>query len=229
MSREWSVVGAAMSGVSVACALAVTVAVVRREFTATDEPTFRPRSIRDYSPVPVEDWDLLMAGGHRIGAESAVLKVVEFGDFQCPACRRFHESAMSPLLAQHPEQVSLIFYHWPLPYHRDAYAGARAAECAADQGRFAEMVDALYRWQDSLGHSPPQFFADVAKVPDQARFSGCAVATDSVSVINRHMELARRLGGIGTPTLIMNGQILRYVPDSAGLAAIFEQARKGQL
>lgn len=228
MAKGESLASTLMSIAAVACAVIVTAAVVRRELG--DSPSaFLPRSVRDYSPVPTEDWNLLMKGARRIGPDSAVLTIVEFGDFQCPACRRFHEWALRPLIQDHPEEVALVFRHWPLPYHRDAYGAARAAECGADQGRFLEMIDALYSWQDSIGHALPEFFARAAAVPDLSQFDRCAAARDTIPSVNHDIELATRLGGNGTPTLIVNGQILRAVPDSLGLRAIFEQAKGGDL
>jgi protein-disulfide isomerase len=77
--------------------------------------------------------------------------------------------------------------------------------------------------------SSPSFFGAQAGVRDRAGFAECSASTEPVPSIERDVQLAERLGGVGTPTLIMNGQFLRYVPDSAGLAAIFTQAQKGEL
>jgi len=126
----------------------------------------------------------------------------------------------------HPDEVAVVFYHWPLPYHRSAYQGARMAECAAAQGRFSEMVSVLYHWQDSLDHAASNFFAAAAQVADVEEFAACAAAKDSLDRVNADIERALRLGATGTPTLIVNGQLLRYVPDSAGLFAILKRARK---
>jgi protein-disulfide isomerase len=126
----------------------------------------------------------------------------------------------------HPDEVAVVFYHWPLPYHRSAYQAARMAECAAAQGRFAEMVSVLYHWQDSLDYAASNFFATEARVGDVVAFDACAAETDSLDRVSADIERAIRLGGTGTPTLIVNGQLLRYVPDSAGLFAILKQARK---
>jgi protein-disulfide isomerase len=228
VNRDGSQFGNWVATIAATCALVVTIAVVRRELFS-EAPSFMPRSVRDYSPVPVEDWDILRTGGQRIGSEDPVLTIVEFADYQCPACRRFHLEALSPLLKQFSDDVLLIFRHWPLPYHPHAYAAARSAECAAAQGRFGPMTDILYQRQDSIGVSALRTFAEAAGVPDLTAFDACTAARDSLDTVNRDMELALRLGGTGTPTLIMNGQFLRYVPDSAGLVAILEQARKGEL
>lgn len=227
MTRR-AVHGAALSNVlavlAVGCALVVTALVVKRELSSN--ASFRPRSIRDYEPMEVTEWEELTASGRRIGPDSALLTIVEFGDFQCPGCRQFQISALEPLQQAHPDEVAVVFHHWPLPYHKAAYQGARIAECAGAQGRFAEMVSALYHWQDSLGHAAPTFFAAKAQIGDVPAFDACAAASDSLETVSAGIARALQLGGIGTPTLVVNGQLLRYVPDSAGLVAILRQARK---
>lgn len=206
----------------VGCAVIVTGLVLRREFTG-DGVRIGPRGSIDYQPTPVENWEALVGGGRRVGSDSAIMTIVEFGDFQCPACKQFHERVLSPLMAQHPDEVALVFHHWPLPYHRHAYRAARMAECAADQGVFRGMMDVLYRWQDSLG-ADPSYFARLAQIPDTAAFGRCSSSTAPVSRVDQGMVLAEQVGGSGTPTLVINGRLLRYIPDSSGLAAMLEEA-----
>jgi hypothetical protein len=108
--------------------------------TGTVWARFRPAaaSIRQ-APRPVSaavgNWADLEQAGHRIGPASAKLTIVEFGDFECPACGEF-EHTLQQVRRAYPKDVAVVFRHWPLPYHKLAYPAARAAECAADQGRF---------------------------------------------------------------------------------------------
>lgn len=84
--------------------------------------------------------------GQKIGSDSAKVRLVEFGDFQCPACKAY-EGAISQLRTK-PE-VQLIFVHFPLfPSHKFARMAADAAEEAASQGKFWEMHDKLYATQE---------------------------------------------------------------------------------
>ncbi len=167
-----------------------------------------------------------MGEGRRIGPDSAALTIVEFADFPCPACRYFHESVLMPVMLANPGDVALVFHHWPLPYHADAYDAARVAECAAHQDAFPAMVDALYHWQDSIGRTGFDFFAEKAQIRNRDAFNDCAASEDSVMSITRGMALANRLGGSGTPTLVVNGDLLRYVPDSKGLVALLAHAKR---
>lgn len=98
-------------------------------------------------------------GNHWIGAQTPRVTIVEFSDYECPHCRAAHKS-MRLLAAKHPDQIRLIHRQLPLdvacnptvhrPFHAHACRFAEAAECAALQGRFWEMNDALFSIQDRM-------------------------------------------------------------------------------
>ncbi len=80
---------------------------------------------------------------HRRGATHPTVTVVEYGDFQCPACRAA-EPAVRMLLDSHPTTLQLVFRHFPIESeHTLALMAAEATEAAAAQGKFWEMHDAL--------------------------------------------------------------------------------------
>ncbi len=82
---------------------------------------------------------------HCRGAERPSITVIEYADFESPACRAA-ESAVRAILAAHPTSVQLVFRHFPLePVHPMALMAAEASEAAAAQGKFWEMHDALMR------------------------------------------------------------------------------------
>lgn len=87
---------------------------------------------------------------HRRGATRPTITVVEYGDFQCPACRAA-EPAVRMLLAAHPATVELVFRHFPIESaHPLALMAAEATEAAGAQGKFWEMHDALLQEVSSL-------------------------------------------------------------------------------
>jgi protein-disulfide isomerase len=146
------------------------------------------------------------------------------GRTACPACGAF-ERVAAQLRAAHHEDVALVFRHWPLPYHHLAYPVARASECAGNQGQFESFHDVVYAHQDSLGVVPLTEFARRAHVPDLVAFDRCASASQRVPAIERDIATAQRLGSRGTPTLIVNGSLLEYLPTAEQLEDVLRNAR----
>lgn len=83
----------------------------------------------------------------RRGPAAAKISIVEFSDFQCPACR-YAENSLKQVFALYGDNIRFTFKHFPLRMHEWAKPGAVAAECAGRQGKFWEYHDALYDHQD---------------------------------------------------------------------------------
>ncbi|HEU4990430.1 MAG TPA: thioredoxin domain-containing protein [Gemmatimonadaceae bacterium] len=178
---------------------------------------------RDSAVVSPQTWRALVASGHRFGPPRAPLTIVEFGDFECPVCGTF-ENTLRRVEKANPNQIAVIFHHWPLAYHRLAYPAAKAAECAAQQGKFQAYHDLLYEHQDSLGLISFDAFAGRAEVPDLATFKACNDDSRPVKRIDADIAAALQVGGQGTPTVIVNGVRLASIPDSAALALRLRRA-----
>lgn len=155
-----------------------------------------------------------MAVGHRIGPDDAPVKILEFGDYECPGCQSFH-STLKAVLAEFPGSVAFIYRHFPLPYHKQAYPAARAAECAADQGRFKHYHDLLYDHSDRLGEW--DVIARMAAIPRLEAFQSCMRDTARVVQVEQDRVAASSFRAAGTPAIIINGVYLAVTPDSARL------------
>jgi protein-disulfide isomerase len=79
--------------------------------------------------------------------KGARMTIIEFGDLECPSCRRAYNTYLVKLEKAMP--VRFIFYHYPLPQHHQAIPAAVATEAAGRQGKFWEMFDALYTGIDT--------------------------------------------------------------------------------
>jgi protein-disulfide isomerase len=141
-------------------AASIAVAFVHREFAA-------PSAVRGPAAARtrVKGWTDLLKDGVFIGDTAATVKIVEFGDFECPFCRRA-DSVFRIVKQKYGAEVALVYVHYPLPMHRFAIPAARAAECAGEQDRFAEMHDALFSKQDSLGLKSWMSFASETAIRD---------------------------------------------------------------
>lgn len=86
----------------------------------------------------------LEASDHIRGAAKAPITLVEYSDFQCPFCKRFHPT-MQRIMKDYDGNVSWVYRNFPLSsIHEYAQARAEAAECASEQGKFWEYADALF-------------------------------------------------------------------------------------
>ncbi|MCA9762635.1 MAG: thioredoxin domain-containing protein [Gemmatimonadetes bacterium] len=202
------------------CAVIVTVTLVRGQ-AGTAQAEFQPSRMRQ-----VDNWEEVAAAGRRIGRADADITVVEFGDFQCPVCASFNRAVLAALRSDYPDQVAIVFRHWPLSIHEHAYGAAQAAECAAEQGRFEAMHDMLYAYQDSLGLVSPEVLADRAGVADLAEFSRCIADGRGTDRIEADIQAAADLGATGTPTILLNGLYISGAPDSVRFMQLVKKLLK---
>lgn len=165
--------------------------------------------------VNVEGWEALISSGQRMGPSGARVTILEFGDFECPACREFETGPLRGVRAEFPTQVAVVFRHWPLPYHKSARPAAIASVCAANQGRFWEMHDRLFDLQETLASVGMWSVARGAGVRDSALFAECLEGDAAARELARDDSLAKLIGIGGTPSIIVNGKWLQFVPDSA--------------
>jgi protein-disulfide isomerase len=107
---------------------------------------------------------VLVAGKNTTGSKAAKVTVVEFADFQCPACGAFHPE-MKKILADYNGKIYFVYRHFPLPMHKNARAAAQTAEAAAAQGKFWPMYDQLFEKQSEWSEveNPTDLFASYAK------------------------------------------------------------------
>ncbi len=210
------------SGALTVAALAIAGTYVHESLLARrvpSAPVTQPRS-----PERVGNWAEIVNAGTLLGDSAAPIKVVEFGDFECPFCRRFL-AAYRGVQRRHGNKIALVFIHFPLRrVHRFAGPAARAATCAEAQGRFAAYSDVLFEKQDSLGLKSWTSYASEAGVADVGTFARCVARTDEVPSVARGEALANRLGLHGTPTVIVNGWRFYAPPDEATLEAAVSAA-----
>jgi protein-disulfide isomerase len=202
--------------VLVVCAVAVTALVVRREVGS-------PRGDEPAGGELVTDWRTIAEEGHLIGEPDAPVTVVVFSDFQCPACASFAET-LHRLQQRHPGRVAAVYRHFPLPNHAFAVPAARASECAARQGRFAEMHDELFGAQDSIGVRSWARFATLAGIPDGIAFETCLGDPASAVPVRRDADAAGRLRVTATPTLLVNGRRVQGAPHLDRLERLMDEA-----
>jgi protein-disulfide isomerase len=129
---------------------------------------------------------------------------VEYGDYQCPYCRRAHP-IFQQLAREFPTQVRLVFRHFPVfAIHPRAENAAEAAEAAAAQGKFWEMHHQLFENQHALDVEDLIGYAAALGL-DRNRFEAELLDRRYVDRIHRSRDSGVRSGVIGTPTFFVNG------------------------
>lgn len=144
-----------------------------------------------------------LSAAHRIGPEKAPVQIVVYSDFQCPFCREL-TPVLHRLRAEFPDEVALVYRHFPLSGHPRAFPAAVAAECAAEQGAFWEYHDKLFAEGGELDDAKLVELAAGLKL-DQPRFTACLQSAAPKHVVEANLREATELGLPGAPSLFING------------------------
>lgn len=99
---------------------------------------------------------------HVEGSANAKVSVIEYGDFQCPACGAYLPITQQ-IIANYGDKIAFVFRNYPLEQHADAQIASQAAEAAGLQGKYWQMHDMLYEDQNTWTNASPsnavsQFF-----------------------------------------------------------------------
>jgi protein-disulfide isomerase len=161
-----------------------------------------------------------------LGDPNAPVTVVEYSDFQCPACAGFANQAFEAFKAAYIDtgKVRFVYHDFPLSQHVQAIPAAEAAACANDQGKYWEMNKMLFATQNqwSTSRDPQAVYTSLAEQIqlDTNAFSSCmAQGTHRTEVMNAQ-QAAINLNIRQTPTFVIDG--VQYTSDK--LADAIEQA-----
>ena len=143
-------------------------------------------------------------------AEDGEVTFVEFLDFECEACGAAYP-AIEELRELYGDQITFVVRYMPL--HNNSEAASRAAEAAADQGKFEEMYDRLFQTQAQWGEQETSmenmFFGFAEEIGlDMERFREVYDDPATIERIQRDKADGEALGVTGTPTFFLNGEKL---------------------
>ena len=157
-------------------------------------------------------------GALSLGKADAPVVMVEFVDFQCGFCRKFHLSTFDTLRSRYIDTGKLryVLKNLPLSFHRHAHGSAIAARCAADVGgsiAYWRLVDALFLNQRNLSAPVVERLVEEIGV-DQIRFGACVNDPRIAALVAKDVEEAARAGITGTPGFVVgtaNGDVVTGV------------------
>jgi protein-disulfide isomerase len=177
------------------------------------------------------------ATGYLMGSPTAPVQILEFADFECPACGSFANLTEGDVRKRLVEtgQASFRFMDFPLAMHRNSWDAHLAAACANEQGKFWEMHDQIFltqdQWNGEVTNRPKAIFSRLAKAVqlNESQWEGCYDSQKyKLNIAATIREGERRLVNT-TPTFIIGDKMLpgalgfdqlrAYVDSAAALAA----------
>jgi protein-disulfide isomerase len=173
----------------------------------------RPRAVKSLDPATMPR---VAAAGILKGNPDAPVQVLEFADFECPACGNFAMVTGPDVMKRLVEtgQVAFRFYDLPLEIHRNAIPAHNAAHCANEQGKFWEMSDLIFAgqfdWNTQASRNPKKVFEGYAQRLglDVAKWSECVDSGRMLPQIYANREEAGRYRVRSTPTFVIGGQVV---------------------
>jgi len=150
--------------------------------------------------------------GRIIGRADANVWLIIISDFQCPFCKNWHDDSWAAIKRDYVDtgKIRVAYVNLPLSIHRNAWPAAHAAMCAAVQGKFWPMQDALFRTQDQWKNSedPGTFYEQLAaeagaNVND---VRACVKAEATLPLIKADVDRANSAGAQSTPTFFVGGR-----------------------
>ncbi len=164
---------------------------------------------------------------HIIGNQNAKVVVMEYADFQCPACAVYHQTVRQAA-ADLGDKVKFVFRNFPLrTIHTNADLAARVAEAAGQQNNFWEMVDLLYKRQSDWSNTDnvQDIFIGYARELklNEGQFQSDLNSSQIKSKVDSDYQSALRLGLNSTPSFFINGQPLSNLRGPDNLRQAIEQ------
>jgi protein-disulfide isomerase len=152
-------------------------------------------------------YDIAIGDAPVRGPADAPVTIVAFDDFQCPYCARL-EPDLKQILDAYPDKVRLVFKNYPLSMHAHAREAAIAALAAERQGQFWPFHDRLFASSNVLSEQKIEEIAKDLKL-DMARFEKDRKDSALQAKIEKDIAEGQQLGVRGTPTVFINGRLLR--------------------
>ncbi len=176
------------------------------------KPTFRlpPPD----SPLPlVGEQVALKNDDPSLGSREAKVAIVEFTDYQCPYCAKYHSQTFDMLKKEYIDtgKVQYFLRDFPLDFHDHAKGAAIAANCAGEQDAYWQMMDRLFANQSELGDELYQQSAQSLDL-NMEQFEACRNSPDQAITIEEDMASGQEIGVDGTPAFfigrVQNGQLV---------------------
>lgn len=153
------------------------------------------------------------------GSASATVTIVEFVDFECPACRAFYPE-FQKVKAKLGDRLRYSYRMFPLPIHEHSFDSALAAVCAKQQGMFYQYSDLLMEEEGLERKDLIRRAAELRLNMDQ--YSACLNGTESKDEVRKDLEDGGSLGVNSTPTIFVNDMMVQGLPNAEQLIELIK-------
>jgi protein-disulfide isomerase len=157
--------------------------------------------------------------------DGALVTIVEYSDFQCPYCSRLANS-LKQISEEYPDDVRVVFKHFPLQMHQQAKPASEAVLAAHAQGKGWEMHDLVFENAKALSNEDLIRYAEQVQVPDMAKFKQELESHAYAAQIDADMKQGQTFGVSSTPSFFINGVPQRGTKSPEQLKALIEEEKK---
>lgn len=176
-----------------------------RQLLETQQAQLARGARQPVAPTPPEKVQMSVGNGwYSIGKADAPVTVVEFADYQCPFCKRFHTDAYAELKGEYIDtgKVRFVNRDLPLDFHPLALKAAEAVRCAGDQGKYWEFRDMLFSSTDPPNDDVIGKTAITLSL-DQDALKSCLASHKYKADVQKDASDAASLQISGTPTFVV--------------------------
>lgn len=160
-----------------------------------------------------------------LGPADAPITIIEFSDFNCPYCEKWHVETFQPLMAAYPDQIRFVYRDFPIT-SQESTAAAQAAQCADEQDAFWPFHDSLLTGDQGLGRAAYEQYATRLGLDVEALLA-CLDSGKFSDEVEADARYAAGLGVTGTPTFFINGLPLVGAQPLSEFRAMIESELKG--
>jgi protein-disulfide isomerase len=157
--------------------------------------------------------------------EGAKVTIVEFSDIQCPYCKRLTDT-LDKVAKEYPEDVRVVFKHYPLPMHKAADPASRAVIAALKQGKGWEMHDITFANAKKLSDEELDGYAKKIGVPDIEQWKKDMNSDEVKQIVKDDTAFGKTFAVRSTPSFFVNGIPMRGAVGEDKLKAMIEDEIK---
>jgi protein-disulfide isomerase len=194
-------------GGAIALAVIVAAGLIWSNRDASDLPTLHVAEAAALESIPTD--------GRVIGDPDAPIRLVEYGDYQCPACASFSNQVFPELLSDYIATGQVSFEFRDLAFlGDDSVTAARAAACAVEQDGFWRYHDTIYanHYGENLGNLSESRLLKMAELSglDRDRIASCLDDDATAAEVQAMHQEATELGVNSTPSFVLNGELIPW-------------------